>query len=107
MKGSGKVYEYIRSNIVDDAEVAVVHKPEKNKWEAQPAPEPQPEEQPNQTQAAFRQRSLYQNTKLKNVLGEVPNILQSGFSFHQKSNSLQDALESTPNIFQQRLRRRY
>ena len=73
----------------------------------EPAPEPQPEEQPNQTQAAFRQRSLYQNTKLKNVLGEVPNILQSGFSFHQKSNSLQDALESTPNIFQQRLRRRY
>ena len=33
MKGSGKVYEYIRSNIVDDAEVAVVHKPE-NEWEA-------------------------------------------------------------------------
>ena len=34
MKGSGQVYEYIRSNIVDDSEVAVVHKPERNKWEA-------------------------------------------------------------------------
>ncbi len=34
MKGSGKVYEYISSNIVDDSEVAVMHKPQKNQWEA-------------------------------------------------------------------------
>ena len=34
MKGTGKVYEYISSNIIDDSEVAVMHKPEKNGWEA-------------------------------------------------------------------------
>ena len=34
MKGTGKVYEYINSNIIDDSEVAVMHKPEKNGWEA-------------------------------------------------------------------------
>ena len=34
MEGSGKIYDYIRSNVVDDSEVAVVHKPKMNKWEA-------------------------------------------------------------------------
>ena len=29
-----KIYDYIRSNVVDDSEVAVVHKPKMNKWEA-------------------------------------------------------------------------